>query len=80
MIRTEEEDDRLFEAFSKYKVKCKHCDHSAVLPVNKDKKLCTWCGNYIFRTPEIEFKYRLNQELKRKKVKNDDSKTVEDKQ
>ena len=70
------EDDRMFEEYSKHKVRCKHCGHNSTIPVYVDKRICSWCGNYVFRTPEIEFKFRLDQEIKkRKRVQNDVNKT-----
>lgn len=72
---TFKEDDRLFEEYSKHKVKCKHCGHSTTMPVFLDKKICSWCGKYVFRTSEIEFKFRLDEQIKkRKRVNNDDTK------
>lgn len=68
------EDDRMFEEYSKHKVKCKHCGHNSTMPVYVDKKICSWCGNYVFRTPEIEFKFRLTEKIKRKRVQDDDTK------
>lgn len=76
MKHTFAEDDRMFEEYSKHKVRCKHCGHNSTIPVYVDKRVCSWCGNYVFRTPEIEFKFRLDQEIKkRKRVQNDVNKT-----
>ena len=76
MKHTFAEDDRMFEECSKHKVRCKHCGHNSTIPVYVDKRVCSWCGNYVFRTPEIEFKFRLDQEIKkRKRVQNDVNKT-----
>lgn len=41
-------------------VKCK-CGHTVLVPRRIDKKICTWCGNYVFRNKEDEFKYRLEE-------------------
>lgn len=78
MKYTKEEDDRMFQEMSKHRKKCKHCGHSSVIPVYVDKKVCSWCGNYVFRTDEIEFKFRLEEKLKKGKRldKNDNIKTV----
>ena len=46
----------------KYKVMCK-CGHKTTMSPMVEKKLCSWCGNYIFRTPKAEFRYRIKQKL-----------------
>ena len=49
------------------RIKCKHCGHSRLLG-KRDKVICNWCGNYIFKDDETEFKYRMQeQRLKEKK-------------
>lgn len=40
--------------------KCK-CGHSIVLFPTDEKKICTWCGNYVFYKKIDEFRYRLNE-------------------
>ena len=50
------EEKRYYDELSKYKRTCK-CGHIAV--VVKDKKICTWCGNYIYKSKKDEFKDRL---------------------
>ena len=41
---------------------CK-CGHSVVFPkISKaNKKICSCCGRYIFKTDLLEFKYRLKE-------------------
>ena len=29
--------------------------------IHKDKKICTWCGEYIYNTPFDEFKDKLSK-------------------
>lgn len=41
----------------KTKVKCK-CGHSVYL-LGEKKKICSWCGSYVYLTPMIEFKDKL---------------------
>ena len=57
------EDTRYFDNKMKATQKCP-CGHSVDIPVFKEKELCTWCGNYVYRTKEIEFKAKLAKELK----------------
>lgn len=48
------------------KRKCKHCGRRKVIPVYVDRILCDWCGFWIYREPNIEFKYKLEEQMKRK--------------
>lgn len=51
--------------YSLYKVKCK-CGHSMFMPYGTDKKICTHCGNYIYKFKEQEFKEKLLKKIKEK--------------
>ena len=51
---------------SKYKVYCK-CGHSMVI-AKEDRSLCSWCNHWCYRTPQIEFRYKTIEKLK--KIKN----------
>lgn len=48
---------------SKYKIRCK-CGHIMVL-VGKDRKMCRWCGHWVYKSPQIEFRYKLTDKLKK---------------
>lgn len=58
-------DYKLMKERTKYRVYCK-CGHSMVFyPIeNKDKKICSWCGNYVYKDNKTEFINRLNRLLK----------------
>jgi len=58
-------EDKLAEEQSKYKVYCK-CGHSVVIyPINKtNRKLCSWCGNYVYKDPEEQKKYDFKCKLR----------------
>lgn len=45
--------------------KCKHCGHTVSISAQVDHILCSWCGNYIFKTPQDEFRFRYNEKKKR---------------
>lgn len=46
-------------------IKCK-CGHSIeFLNYSTKYKLCTYCGNYVFRNKKEEFDYRMKGILKR---------------
>lgn len=49
---------------TEYSVKCK-CGHSILIANRYNKLVCSWCGAMVFKTPQDEFKYRLNERLKK---------------
>ena len=60
---TIKEDARYFRERTDNTVKCK-CGHSVAMKPTTKKKLCTWCGNYIYREAKDEFKNILLRKLK----------------
>ena len=40
-------------------VKC-DCGHTVFMG-RQDKKICSWCGKYVFKDKKEEFKYRMEQ-------------------
>lgn len=52
-------DRRMFEYYAKLTVYCPNCGHSNTIPVQLEKKICSWCGHTVYRTKEIEFKEKL---------------------
>lgn len=46
---------------NKLKVQCEICGRKQTFPVWVDKQVCDWCGHYVYRTKEIEFKEKLRQ-------------------
>lgn len=55
-------DTKKFNMYSDLSVKCK-CGHSVVM-YNFDKKLCGWCGKYVYKDKQTEFKYKLKNKMK----------------
>lgn len=53
--------------YSIYKVRCK-CSHSVFMPYGVDKKICSHCGNYVYRNKECEFKEKLLKKLKENQI------------
>ena len=52
--------EKMFETYNKETFKCS-CGHSVAIPYNMGKRLCTYCGKYVFRDKQEEFKYRLKE-------------------
>lgn len=42
-------------------VKCS-CSHTVTFGL-KDRQICGYCGNWVYKTPEAEFKYKLNKAI-----------------
>lgn len=47
-------------------IHCQHCGHSIVVN-RKNKVLCNHCGLYTFKNKQVEFKYRLREQMLRSK-------------
>ena len=56
------EDSKYFNMRTNNTIKCK-CGHSVVFNATTDKKLCTWCGNYVYKEHKDEFKNILLKRL-----------------
>lgn len=51
-------------AVSKYQ--CKNCGRKEIIKFNEDRKLCTWCGHYIYKNEILENKYNFKNIMTRK--------------
>lgn len=45
-----------------FMIKCEYCSHTMPL-IKADRKICTHCGHYVYRTPELKFKYKLKEQM-----------------
>lgn len=52
------------EYMAQIRMYCK-CGHSIIMPKYLDKRLCDWCGHWVYRTKEIEFKEKLKSQMVR---------------
>jgi len=57
-VLTIKEYGRMSANYDKVKHLCK-CGHRVIIPIQRKKTLCSWCGNYVFRDKRDEFKYRV---------------------
>lgn len=55
-----QKDKKRFDALSENTVYCPYCNHSITM-INKDRKLCTQCGHYVYKNQKSEFKYKLKE-------------------
>lgn len=58
--------EKYWKERSDYRIMCR-CGHSITMPPRIKKKICQWCGNYVFRDARAEFVYRLDEKLKQEK-------------
>lgn len=63
-LMTPEEYNRHSAEYDKVKYKCE-CGHRVVIPYWRDKGLCSWCHKYVYRDKRVEFKERLQNELRK---------------
>ena len=52
-----------YDAFQDYMVKCK-CSHTLLFTGQKDRIICSHCGNYVYKDKKTEMKYKVKELLK----------------
>lgn len=60
--------DKSLNAYMNGAIKCPTCGHSVHF-AKVDKKICSWCGNYVFKNRKVEFDYKLKS--KKASLKNE---------
>ena len=67
-IRTKDdlEYKKYMESRQKHKYVCKHCGHKQLITNQMDKTICDWCGYWIFKSNQDEFKFRMQEQLKKR--------------
>ena len=68
-MKTIEEIEKYRTHIARNSVMCK-CGRKIAIPYCIDKKVCDWCGHYVYRTPELEFKYKLEKEIRKNEKSN----------
>ena len=56
------EDIKKIDFYTKNSIKCK-CGHTNFLG-SRDKIICSWCGQYVFKNEKIKFLHRIGELLK----------------
>ena len=62
-VLTDKEYQRMSNEYDKVKIRCK-CGHRVVIPVWVDKQICHWCGMYVYRDKQLEFKETMKLLMK----------------
>lgn len=55
---------KLQDELNNYTYTCE-CGHRVVILPQKDKVICNWCKHYVFKNKQDEFKYRINEKIRR---------------
>lgn len=63
-FNTKAEDTKIFDELNKYRHICK-CGHVVIIS-KQNKALCSYCGNWVFKNKEEEFKFRLMEKIGKK--------------
>lgn len=78
-----DKENRMAMAYKKITTHCE-CGHSFIIPNYVDRLICNHCGNYVYRTKEIEKQYKFkdferkfNKYLKDSKEKMKDVNRIE---
>ena len=56
------DDTKLFKSISNHRVKCK-CSHTVVM-AKVERTICSFCGRWVYKTPQLEFKYKMKELIK----------------
>ena len=56
--------EKLENELHKHTYTCQ-CGHRVLIMPHEEKKLCSWCKFYVFKNKQDEFKYRINEKIRR---------------
>ena len=63
-MRTYKEIEKYHRIMTENQIKCK-CGKKTNIRAQLDRVICDECGHWIYRTPQLEFKYKLKERLKK---------------
>ena len=64
--RLSKNDSKMLDSINKASYKCKRCNRTVVIN-RQDRALCPDCGHWVYKSDELEFKYRLEQAILKEK-------------
>lgn len=65
-VLTDKEYSRMTSELDKVKVRCR-CGAKIILPMQVEKGICRRCKHWVFRDKKKEFKYRLQEKIRKEK-------------
>ena len=66
---TLKEEKRLYDSKQRFRTKCK-CGHTVTILNKKGYIICSWCKNYVFINPKVEFDYRMKEKILKERRNN----------
>lgn len=61
-------DTKLMNMYTEITVYCSTCGHPMLFPAfGSDRKVCKWCGHYVYRNEKTKFQYKVKEEIKKVK-------------
>ena len=64
-----EQEKLLSNVFEKLTVYCPTCEHPIIFTTKNDMRICSHCGNAVFKNKETEFKYRIREKIYKERRK-----------
>ena len=61
-------DTKLFEEQQKAKITCE-CGHRVLMGTKKDRIICSWCKNYVYKDKATEFRYKMQERMLKERRK-----------
>lgn len=61
--KREDEYNRLSHILQSCSYQCKRCGRKEVIRHNLDRRLCSHCGHYIYKSEELENQYKFKEKL-----------------
>lgn len=65
MKKWKSREQEISDIVAMHSYKCKKCGHKELIRFNSNKTICSHCHNYIFKTELDEFKFRINQLIRK---------------
>ena len=66
-FKSTNETEKYANAMQKQHKYCKNCGHTVTIIYGIDKVECGYCHKYVFKDDKTEFKFRVKEEMNRKK-------------
>ena len=63
LIKKLEKDKSRIQMYANNTYKCK-CGHSVTIRPVSEKALCRWCGKWVFKNKQDEFKFRMKEKIR----------------
>ena len=64
MNKTNKRLEDISRTIQQHKYQCENCGRKEVIRADMDRKICTHCGHYIYKSQEIKYKYKFMEKIK----------------